>query len=442
MAYTKYSLTPGNNTAAPPDGAPEGMLPSAVNDTMRDMMAQIRDCGDGIRGGTYTMTAPVITGGSVSGATGSFTSLSDSGNLTFTGTGNRITGDTNNATISSRLFFQSSTANGSTSFAVLPNGTSLVSAFQAFNNSDPTNAAFAQLATSAGTEVRLSSAISGTGTYLPLTMHTGGSERLRIDTSGNVGIGTSSPGTILHTVNTSAGATTVGAFIQNSSNTVGTEVRLGFAANSATLSSDRYGWIGYVNTGGTNGGALTFATTPGGTAATERMRINSSGQLLVGATVSNGASLVISTNAGTTNWNVGPYNSVATNFYITGNNLTNGVLLNGVTATAWSALSDEKLKNVTGEYTNPLTDIAKIKPIKFTWKSDDTNKPCVGVIAQSVEQVVPEAVESNELPNSSDTTKYLSVRYTELIPLMIASIQELKTELDIVKAELQTLKGN
>jgi hypothetical protein len=69
MAYTKYSLTPGSNTAAPPDGAPEGMLPSAVNDTMRDMMAQIRDCGDGIRGGTYTMTAPVITGGSITGST-------------------------------------------------------------------------------------------------------------------------------------------------------------------------------------------------------------------------------------------------------------------------------------------------------------------------------------------------------------------------------------
>jgi hypothetical protein len=69
MAYTKYSLTPSSNNAAPPDGAPEGMLPSAVNDTMRDMMAQIRDCGDGIRGGTYTMTAPVITGGSISGIT-------------------------------------------------------------------------------------------------------------------------------------------------------------------------------------------------------------------------------------------------------------------------------------------------------------------------------------------------------------------------------------
>jgi hypothetical protein len=92
MAYTKYSLTPANNTATPPDGAPEGMLPSAVNDTMRDMMAQIRDCGDGIRDGTYTMTAPKITGGTITGSTinnsaiggttaaaGAFTTLSATG---------------------------------------------------------------------------------------------------------------------------------------------------------------------------------------------------------------------------------------------------------------------------------------------------------------------------------------------------------------------------
>ena len=85
MAYTKYSLTPANNNAAPPDGAPEGMLPSAVNDTMRDMMAQIRDCGDGIRDGTYTMTAPKITGGTITGVTfssivvtgGSITGITD-----------------------------------------------------------------------------------------------------------------------------------------------------------------------------------------------------------------------------------------------------------------------------------------------------------------------------------------------------------------------------
>ena len=119
MAYTKYSLTAADNNSAPPNGAPEGMLPSAVNDTMRDMMSQIRDVGDGIRDGTYTMTAPKITGGTITGVTfsaivitggsiantpissalinntviggvvanaGSFTTLTASGATTFSGT--------------------------------------------------------------------------------------------------------------------------------------------------------------------------------------------------------------------------------------------------------------------------------------------------------------------------------------------------------------------
>ena len=94
MAYTKYSLTPANNTAAPPDGAPEGMLPSAVNDTMRDMMAQIRDCGDGIRDGTYTMTAAKITGGTITGVT--YTNIVVTGGsvtgVTFSSSAATITG--------------------------------------------------------------------------------------------------------------------------------------------------------------------------------------------------------------------------------------------------------------------------------------------------------------------------------------------------------------
>jgi hypothetical protein len=96
MAYTKYSLTPANNTAAPPDGAPEGMLPSAVNDTMRDMMAQIRDAGDGIRDGTYTMTAAKITGGSITGVTFSSSAATITGGsvtgVTFSSSSATITG--------------------------------------------------------------------------------------------------------------------------------------------------------------------------------------------------------------------------------------------------------------------------------------------------------------------------------------------------------------
>ena len=82
-----------------------------------------------------------------------------------------------------------------------------------------------------------------------------------------------------------------------------------------------------------------------------------------------------------------------------------------------------------------MSDIAQIQPVKFTWKSDNSNKPCVGVLAQSVQSVVPEAIDiSATIPN--DPTEYLGVRYTELIPLMIAAIQELKAEVDSLKQQL------
>ncbi len=111
-----------------------------------------------------------------------------------------------------------------------------------------------------------------------------------------------------------------------------------------------------------------------------------------------------------------------------GVNLTSG-------ATAWTSASDERLKNVTGTYTSALKDIAQIQAVKFTWKADKESKPQVGVIAQSIQSIVPEAIDSVRI-SKEDETEYLSVRYTELIPLMIASIQELKAEVDSLKSQL------
>jgi hypothetical protein len=104
-------------------------------------------------------------------------------------------------------------------------------------------------------------------------------------------------------------------------------------------------------------------------------------------------------------------------------------------ATAWASASDPRLKNITGTYTNALADINQIQPIKFTWKSDESNKPCVGVDASTVVGVVPEAIDESE-SIKNDETKYLHIRYTELIPLMIASIKELKAEVDSLKSQL------
>ena len=132
------------------------------------------------------------------------------------------------------------------------------------------------------------------------------------------------------------------------------------------------------------------------------------------------------------------YSSTANADVTGGVHLTNG-------ATSWSGNSDMRLKNKTGDILNALEDINKIEPLKFTWKYGADNNPHVGVSAQSVENVVPEAIDRGvdvERQREGDETEYMKVRYTELIPLSIAAIKELKAEVESLKAEIASLKSS
>jgi|APGre2960657404_1045060.scaffolds.fasta_scaffold12645_3 hypothetical protein len=135
-----------------------------------------------------TTATTATTATNQSGGTVSATSISDSGNLTFTGTGNRITGDFSNATDASRVAFQTSTTDSGTRVSIISNGTGSASSLDVFGVSNPANAAVMRIRQS-GTESQIQASITGTGTYLPMTFFTGASERVRIDTSGNVGVG-------------------------------------------------------------------------------------------------------------------------------------------------------------------------------------------------------------------------------------------------------------
>ena len=138
--------------------------------------------------GLTTLTANYVPYGNGTSA------LQSSANHTFDGTtmtlGNagvtaRFQGDFSNATVASRTAFITGTTNATTGIYALPNGTSTAASWQATNNSNPTNASKILIATNGSTDVQLVSGINGTGTYLPLSFYTNGSQKGQINLAGD-----------------------------------------------------------------------------------------------------------------------------------------------------------------------------------------------------------------------------------------------------------------
>jgi len=388
-----------------------------------------------IQGSTITATTAFSgalngTVGATTPAAGTFTSLSDSGNLTFTSTGNRITGDFSNATLANRVAFQTNLTNGSTTILAIPNGTGSTSQLLLRSSSSVTNDSFGQAALVGGTDFRIASGATGTGTYLPMTFYTGGSEAMRIGTSGNVAIGTTNPTTGGRlVVNNSASASAPSLDLLNNGNY---NAQLGLGVLT-----------GFGDTVGINArqatGLVVF-----GTNNEERMRISSGGNLLVGGTaVLNGSRQTIYASAGVitvgrnTNTTAGkfwsiPYIDTNNTLYILNQNNFGVYLSDG--ATSWTANSDERLKDIIEPITDATNKISKLRAVIGKYKTDEENTRRTFLIAQDVQAVLPEAVDATN-PDK------LGVQYTDVIPLLVASIKELKAELDTIKAELTALKG-
>jgi hypothetical protein len=101
-------------------------------------------------------------------------------------------------------------------------------------------------------------------------------------------------------------------------------------------------------------------------------------------------------------------------------------------SSSWSSTSDMRLKTNILPIENSLDKILQIGGYTFNYKTDLSNQH-VGVIAQEVEQILPQAVCTN-------SQGYLTVKYTDLIPLLINGMQELKKEILELKSEILELK--
>jgi hypothetical protein len=109
--------------------------------------------------------------------------------------------------------------------------------------------------------------------------------------------------------------------------------------------------------------------------------------------------------------------------------------------TSWTNSSDERLKNITGEIQNGLSKVCSLRAAEFTWKVGGNTAPQVGLIAQDVLAVLPEAVVVSDQEFDGTTATGMGVNYDQTIPLLVAAIKELKAELDAAKVKIAALES-
>ena len=115
---------------------------------------------------------------------------------------------------------------------------------------------------------------------------------------------------------------------------------------------------------------------------------------------------------------------------------TSGNLFIAGTLTQNYSFSDERLKTDINEITSAesLEKIIGLSPVNFKWlnpREEWVDKTQIGLIAQSVESIIPEVVREDYRLGS--TGKYKIVQYENLIPLLIGAIKELKAKVDALE---------
>lgn len=159
----------------------------------------------------------------------------------------------------------------------------------------------------------------------------------------------------------------------------------------------------------------------------ERARIDSSGNLLVGTTSGNfSAKMVVENTASYTFLSRRTGTGSEGHLVFQNANGAVGTIFTNGSTTSYNTSSDERLKENIRDTTHTV-DINDIQVREFDWKADGSHQR-FGFIAQELETVYPEAVHS---PEDADEMK--SVDYSKLVPLLVKEIQTLKTRIETLE---------
>ena len=181
-------------------------------------------------------------------------------------------------------------------------------------------------------------------------------------------------------------------------------------------------------------GDLAFYTKPAGSPTlAERMRITSGGSVLIGGITGtpNGTSIYgsgfIPTSNGRKNLNMATSSSAlnAHIYFFNPNGAVGYIATNG-NSTDYNTSSDYRLKEDLQDF-NGLDMISDIPVYDFKWKSDESRS--YGVMAHELQEVLPDAVTGEK-----DAEETQQVDYSKIVPLLVKSIQELKAEIELLKA--------
>jgi len=269
-----------------------------------------------------------------------------------------------------------------------------------------------------GSVAYVDSTESGSGTVLPLVFATGSTEKMRIDSSGNLAV-----------ANGNQTAANVSSRIMFGNKGTFTDSGVG----RAEICGVSEGALWYSGT------ALAFYTNPGpdvtGTTPVERMRIDSSGSVLVGRTSSLTDSKIQSDRGITIFY---PSTNNYWQMYRSSDNtfrFTNGTVYPYISAAgAFTNSSDERLKENIVDSTHGLSSVLASNPRSFKFKHLDGKQ--VGFIAQELKGVIPEVVDGSE-----DDDDMMGVNYGALVAIAFKAIQEQQTIIDNLTTRIETLEN-